>query len=120
MAKNQRSDGRRIYIKAGGARTSGSPTYEDGFYGYPVTDAATDAYYWLDISQREWEVTVSGGQTWAKGTKIYAVGSPPSEGTVALTSTPTSNTLVGKVARVAADTGPATGKVWMLTLPQQT
>lgn len=112
--KNGRGPGERILVTAGAARVSGNPVVEDGFFGYPATSPASGEPYWLDISQKLFEVSVSSGQTWNKGTLIYITSGN------LLTSAASGNRLVGKVARVSADNnGPASGKVWLLTLPQQ-
>lgn len=111
--KNVRGEGARVLVSASAARSSGVPCIEEGFFGFPVKDIASGESGWLDISQREFEVTISSGQTWAKGTLIYLTSGG------GLTSTASGNTKVGKVTRVNADGGPKSGKVYMLTLPQQ-
>lgn len=111
--KNYRGEGARVLVSASADRAAGAPCIENGFFGYPVTAITSGESGWLDISQREFEVTISSGQTWAKGTLIYITSGN------ALTSTASGNTKVGKVSRVNADGGPKSGKVYLLTLPQQ-
>lgn len=111
--KNYRAEGQRVLVSASGDRAAGAPCIENGFFGYPVVAIVSGESGYLDISQREFEVTISSGQTWTKGMLVYITSG------MGLTSTASGNTKVGKVTRLNADGGPKSGKVYMLTLPQQ-
>jgi len=118
MPKNIRGDGKRILVKYTLAVTAGEFVLQDGFHGIAMTTQASGEYGWLNIVPGELEVTISSGQTWAVGTKVYLVGSTAAD---ALTSTPGSNRLAGKVTRATGtethQKGVPSGKVWMLVLP---
>lgn len=111
MAKNQRGSGKRVRFVAEANRASGAFVYEDGFHGVVVADVASGATGRLDIEQVEHLVAVPGNP--ARGTAVYVTPA------MALTTTASTNRLVGKVTETPA-TMPeiAAGSVWMLVLPQ--
>lgn len=118
MAKNLRSDGKRILVAYTLAVSSGNFVLQNGFHGVALTTQANGEVGWLNIAPGEAEVTISSGETWSLGALIYLVGSATVN---ALTSAASGNRLVGKVSRVYGtgdqNRGVPSGKVHLLVLP---
>lgn len=67
----KRSDGKSVDVVAAAARTKGLPVLEEGFVGFPQTDAAIGETYALNIAQEEFEVEVGAGVVAAKGDVLW-------------------------------------------------
>lgn len=107
MAKNRAGTGKRITATAAADRSSGVPIIEQGWFGFPETNAESGDMYALNVDLVEWEVDVTG-LTIDVGDFLYMSAAN------AFTTTNT-DTLVMKVSEILSAT-----KARAITLPQNT
>ncbi len=106
MADNLRSDGKAVEVVLGLDVTKGDAVRTDGWFGVAMTDGLTGETIALETSCREFEFTVGGAVTAAKGDILYIA-----DDTNALINTDTEEAF-GKVT-IAKD---GNDVVWVKTL----
>lgn len=68
---SKRTDGKSIDVVAAGVRTKDVPVVEEGFIGFPMTDAASGETYALNVEEAVFEFSVASGVAAAKGALLY-------------------------------------------------
>lgn len=86
----------------------GTPVFVDGFHGVLMADASSGDSVAIEIKQRVHEITVAGGVTGTKGTKLYITTAG------VITNTVGSNRFFGTVVS-AKDVN---NVLWVLLAPQ--
>jgi predicted RecA/RadA family phage recombinase len=110
MTEVMRSDGKAVDITLTQTVEKGDLIVEDKFFGFACAAGVSGDDIALDISLREFEVTVGSGVTAAKGDILYITSAG------VITNTSTSNKPCLKVT-VAKDSN---NVVWGILLPQMT
>jgi predicted RecA/RadA family phage recombinase len=103
-----RSDGKAVEVTLLEATTKDSLVLVDGFIGFAMQDGSSGDVIALEIAQREFEITVDGAITAAKGDILYMDSSGD------ISNTASGNTPFMKVTS-AKD---ANNVVWGILLPQ--
>ena len=124
MATNFRDSGKRVTLKAEGARTSGVPAVDQNIAGVPVDTAAENALYASEV-EGVFELTfiaesVKGDRIDIKDadgtlTRVAYGGAIQAETRPFATVT----AVPGAGETADANQAPITGKMWVKLLPQQ-
>lgn len=104
----RRSDGQAVDVVAAADRTKGTPVIEQGFIGFPSSNAKSGESYALEIAQAEYEFEVPAGVTAEKGDILYMTSDNE------ITATATGNRAFALVT-VDKDSN---NIVWGILLPQ--